>query len=366
MEEPKQHILLAITGLSPQVVTETVYALHQLGKPVLSRIVIITTVRGAEEVQTHLLKEGKLQQLCSDYNMPHIELTVQDILVVPDENGQPMNDALSHSDHTAMSDFICDTVRNLCNDSNTCIHASIAGGRKTMTFLLGYAMSLFGRKQDSLSHTLVTEGYESSQFFYPTPYSQQVYLRSGSRDAKDAEVLLAFIPFVRLREEFPEKLLNGNAAYSETVKWLNIEVEGQELTLNIIERTVSYCGYCTILTPVDFAFYLWLCKRASSNLEGLPIPVDSVPELSYANEFLLSYQWYIDGLQMLDLKNGAFNEGMERAYFDERKSRVNTELKKIFGTRLTKLIGIYQLGKVSGRNVFGLAIQSQRIKIIGD
>ena len=58
-------------------------------------------------------------------------------------------------------------VRDRTQASQGSLHAS--GGRKTMTFTIGYAMSLFGRAQDSLSHVLVSGGYENIPgFWFPT------------------------------------------------------------------------------------------------------------------------------------------------------------------------------------------------------
>lgn len=45
-------------------------------------------------------------------------------------------------DQEALADFIVKEVAQLCADPNRIVHASLAGGRKTMTFYLGYAMSL--------------------------------------------------------------------------------------------------------------------------------------------------------------------------------------------------------------------------------
>ena len=47
-------------------------------------------------------------------------------------------------------DRICDIVRELTKDAETRIHASAAGGRKTMSIYLTAAMQLFGRVQDTL------------------------------------------------------------------------------------------------------------------------------------------------------------------------------------------------------------------------
>ena len=42
-----------------------------------------------------------------------------------------------------------------------------------MGYYLGYALSLFGRSQDRLSHVLVSDGYEGHpEFYYPSKNSK--------------------------------------------------------------------------------------------------------------------------------------------------------------------------------------------------
>ena len=53
-----KNILLAVTGLSPQVITETLYALHQNNRRVDS-IHVITTRNGKEKIYAELLGESK-------------------------------------------------------------------------------------------------------------------------------------------------------------------------------------------------------------------------------------------------------------------------------------------------------------------
>ncbi|MEF8766961.1 CRISPR-associated ring nuclease [Candidatus Accumulibacter contiguus] len=49
-----------------------------------------------------------------------------------------------------------------------------------MGFFLGYALSLYGRPQDKLSHVLVSAPFESSLgFYYPTPSSHVLELPGG-------------------------------------------------------------------------------------------------------------------------------------------------------------------------------------------
>jgi CRISPR-associated protein (TIGR02584 family) len=65
-----KNILLAVVGLSPQVVTETLYALHQQGRQVDS-IEIITTRQGKEMIHARLLasEEGRFHRYLADYGI---------------------------------------------------------------------------------------------------------------------------------------------------------------------------------------------------------------------------------------------------------------------------------------------------------
>jgi hypothetical protein len=98
------------------------------------------------------------------------------------------------------------------------VHVSIAGGRKTTGYYLGYALSLFSRAQDRLSHVLVGEPFESSwNFFYLTPYSRVIEVAGNKlADTAQAQVTLALIPFVSLRTELPQALHDGRAGFAAT------------------------------------------------------------------------------------------------------------------------------------------------------
>ncbi len=65
-----KRVILALVGLSPQVVTEAVYALACEGREV-DEIELITTRSGRDEIMKHLLAsdQGKLYQLCEEYNL---------------------------------------------------------------------------------------------------------------------------------------------------------------------------------------------------------------------------------------------------------------------------------------------------------
>lgn len=58
-EKYSRRILLCVSSLSPQIITETVYALAVVGEPrfVPTEIHLLTTADGAEQVRLTLLSE---------------------------------------------------------------------------------------------------------------------------------------------------------------------------------------------------------------------------------------------------------------------------------------------------------------------
>jgi len=81
-----RRILVAVTGLSPQIVTETLYALAVAPAQaafVPSEIHLITTRSGAEKARLALLSDdpGWFHQLCRDYALPPIGFAAKHIHV---------------------------------------------------------------------------------------------------------------------------------------------------------------------------------------------------------------------------------------------------------------------------------------------
>ncbi|MDR3221643.1 MAG: TIGR02584 family CRISPR-associated protein, partial [Candidatus Accumulibacter sp.] len=234
-----RRILLAVTGLSPQIVTETLYALAVAQDPpwIPDEIHLITTSDGANQARLLLLSEqpGWFRRLCEDYDLPVIHFDADCIYVVTDTDGQALDDIRSPEDNLLAADFITEKVRAFTADTGTELHVSIAGGRKTMGFFLGYALSLFGRPRDRLSHVLVSAPFESNRdFFYPTRREHVIYTKVPKAkpiDASKALVSLAEIPFVSLRHGLPDDLLRGQASYAKAVETARANLG--PLTLNI-------------------------------------------------------------------------------------------------------------------------------------
>lgn len=276
-----RNILVAVSGLSPQILTETLYALVEEHSFVPDEIHIITTNTGSTIIRSKLL-EGEnsiLNQFCEDLKskMRGMRYTLCQ------DNDDPMygenffvhelpnEDIRSSEDNMDIASFIIDKIRVLCEDANARIHFSIAGGRKTMGFFAGYALSMFGREEDRLSHVLVTPAdFETaSTFYYPKQSEQQLKVvnrKTGEEKvltAADAQITLADIPFLRLNDYVPAYLKNNQKTYKDVVSLIQQSLNKNKCTLDFGSAydTVIKCnGIPVKLTQKHYAFYRWFME----------------------------------------------------------------------------------------------------------
>ena len=364
-----RRILVAVTGMSPQIVTETIYALAVAGSPafVPTEVRLVTTQQGAKLAASSLLDErdGWFHRLRSDYNLPFIEFDVEGIHVLTDASGEHLDDIRTLADNTAAADAITQLLCELTQDKASALHVSIAGGRKTMGFYLGYALSLYGRRQDRLSHVLVSPPYESlREFFYPTPTSAPIQPTHGQGDvidARDGEVALAEIPFVRLREGLPEDLLEGKIRFHDAVDAAQRAIGPVRLIIDLRAKRVCAGGRIVGLPPAQLAFLAWLARRQKEEAGWLPCPVEDQPEQEYAEAFLSEYDAIIGPMGSRERTAERLKAGMDGAFFSQTKSRLHRALNKALGRREA---AAYLVGDRTEerRQVYGLDIPSSAIR----
>jgi CRISPR-associated protein (TIGR02584 family) len=364
-EQYPRRILLCVSGLSPQIVTETLYALAVTGDPrfVPTEIHLLTTADGAERARLTLLSEepGWFQRLRQDYGLPDIRFTLDTLHILHDAEGRLLRDIRKVADNEAIADAITAKVRELTADPDGAVHASIAGGRKTMGFYLGYALSLLGRPQDRLSHVLVSSPFESNpDFFYPTPQERVIYTADRQPlDASDATVMLADIPFVRLRDGLQEALLREGASFSEVVRQAQRNLAAPSLTLDGASGRIR-CGETVVrLTPISFAWLAWFARRAS---EGLPAIHHT--EADFA-EFLAEYRALTDELSS-EYERAARALSTDQPedwqhYFEQRTSKLKRELVKALGLPGAQPYLIQGDGR-RPRSRYALRLEPQRIQ----
>jgi CRISPR-associated protein (TIGR02584 family) len=212
--------LLAVTGLSPAIVTETLWALAMRTPRVLPRrVVFVTTLTGALAIEEQLftpLEEWKgmsvWDSLRKSLKAGPDELIAEppQVISIPDpSSGRAvlLDDIRTPAENQAAAEFIFSRVWDVVRDKDCHLIASVAGGRKTMGALLHSAVSLIGREDDLITHVLVSPPFDTLPgFFYPAqPQCPLHDSRSGRvYEAARAEITLAEVPFVPLRNRFKE------------------------------------------------------------------------------------------------------------------------------------------------------------------
>ncbi len=216
----KRTILIAGIGTSPAVLTETVWALaHQREAVVPDEVVVITTKTGKARLWSELVDGGVWKDLVASLSRERIpgaerlHLGTTAIRVLPDAEGNEIDDLRTAEDNLRAADFMLGVIRQYTADPSTRVLASIAGGRKTMSALLFSCMSLLGRADDRVYHVLIPvecEGGMKPPFYYPARGVRHQILFRGQPTGKSVmstkiPVELFEVPFVRMRGWYQEK-----------------------------------------------------------------------------------------------------------------------------------------------------------------
>ncbi|MDA0129460.1 CRISPR-associated ring nuclease Csm6 [Vibrio sp. MarTm2] len=433
----KKNVLLSIAGLTPQVITETLYGIHQEQQSGADwswpdEIQVITTSLGKEQIILGLLTKddhqmSMLEKLCRDYHRPVPQLREDLIFVIPDEHGAPVSDARSKQDHEALATFIVRHVAQICSqdDPQVRLHASLAGGRKTMTFFLGYALALFAREGDKLSHVLVDELYEGNRhFYYPTPTTHAIPARDGNShiDASKAAVTLAEIPFIRHKDIHTKGSLSclEKQSYRDLTYYQNAMQNPDEIRLvfHLVQKRVTILDKVIDFSskPLELAFYamiavnqcrtdsqpivmsnndpdnLWLADQLLQQLEIIAAlrPQDHSAALLEGDKFSFMREFRDRATRLTEsdvLLRGAgeqtiartyleLNYGMSAKFLNDKKNSLKKFLLEHFPADIVAYIApaqVYVKGEWPKRRVFdgsgqqgtplGLWIENERITI---
>nr|WP_294553871.1 CRISPR-associated ring nuclease Csm6 [uncultured Rhodopila sp.] len=365
-----RRVLFTVTGLTPQIVTETVYALAVRQTPafVPTQLLVMTTSDGANRVRLTLQgsEPGWLARLCKDYALPPIGFAADDLRVLRDAGGGALADIRTGADNEAAANAIIETIRTLTADPGCALHVSLAGGRKTLGFFAAYALSLYGRPQDRLSHVLVSPEFESStDFYYPTPYHQVIYTRDRTPlDTRDAVVELADIPFVRMRDGLPEALRAGQASYGQAVAAVQDRLRPAALVIDLRQGRVMAGGQAVSLRPLSLAFYTWIARNA---LAGRRIDKTAkqnpARDMAQARAFLAEYGGLVDLAEHATI-HATMRDGLQYEFFSQNRSKLNRVLRRaIEDAAAAGPYLVQQFGR-RARGEYGLALPSEAISII--
>jgi CRISPR-associated protein (TIGR02584 family) len=345
-----------VTGQSPAVLTETVWALAQ-EKPAIipHRVVVITTTEGRDTLIKELLStlgdciwdrlRCRLEGLGHDltdrlrFGPTPNDIRVFTIFDPKLKRTRELADIVSEEHNAAAADFIMETVRGLAMDDGVRLVASIAGGRKTMSALLFSVMSLLAKEDDLLTHILIGEPFESRglkpRFYFPP--AEPVIHRGADREgnpvaisSEKANIQLGRIPFVALRNLF-ERDLKKKQSYSRLVQQCQTKVDeyarqSVRLAMRRSRREIRINGQLLTLSILQHLLLLFLAENA---VAGEPVPdkfANAIEPLVHFAEQLRNSCVTGDGNDIRDqarLPND-FDDQRLRKVLDELKTKLRS------------------------------------------
>ena len=372
-----KNILLAVCGLSPQVITETLYALYQNYKKI-DAIHIITTRDGKEKIFAQLLSgdEGYYHKFLNDYDIDSssIDFGPENIHTLKDEHGNELADIITEDDNEKLLKKCLELAFLFTSDPNTSVFFSIAGGRKTMSACLMVAAQMYGRSQDRIYHVLVSPEFESNRdFFFPpkTPKMIKLIDKQGNpfyKSTKYAEVTLVPIPFVSIRKQLSKDYLT-QPKDPGTLMLSLIKEKETKLIINMIDSKIIYKDLEIDMMPARmalYAFFILRKKNCQKDIKHCGICCDCFIDIQgIFNEQETITELYKKISKNYEIRNisdtGILN--LDAANFNCYKSRINSDIRRVFGALALKEIGISSIGKRPNTR-YGILLDKSKIEVV--
>lgn len=291
--------LIAVSGISPAILTETLWALAGESPAVVpDEVVVITTSRGEADIRRDLLgkmdswngstvweslRRDILELTGAPAKSAALQLSIRVIDLPNPDTGvrEPAEDLRDRTHNDEAADFILRTVSSFTESADSRVIASIAGGRKTMGALLYAAMTLVGRESDRVTHVLVSPPYETCRgFFYPEQPVQKleafdpVTRATTPISAKAAIIELSDISFVPLRNGFAElnaqKLSFAGLVYRYSQELKSARNQRPEIRLDTKHSTIAIDDVPVRLTGRELLAATFLYLRAKEGKRPFP------------------------------------------------------------------------------------------------
>ena len=281
MADKNRVVLVCATGMSPAVITETVWALaHESPAVIVDEVVAVTTLDGAAAIREQLLYSGVWERLREALRKEGLEVAgklrfgASDSIRVIGDGESDCHDIATPEENQKTGDFILRVLRQFTENPENIVIASIAGGRKTMSALMLACMTLLGRDQDRVCHVLVNPPYDSfdlvPRFYFPG-LAESHCLGVENYPADAAQISLADVPFVRFRKRrlLPEDV----PSYTELVARTQRDIDSSDLPsviLDMIAGRVCVGGKMCDLNGMELAvmYGLLKCRLTGKRLDG--------------------------------------------------------------------------------------------------
>jgi len=358
-----KNILICVSGLTPQIVTETLFCLAVKQKTPVDEIYVLTTKRGREVIlgkDTHpstpkTSLKTEIENLCKKYKIkkPIFEENDKHIIVAKEESVE-LSDIRTDKDNILFPNKVCEFVRNKSSDPDTTLYCSITGGRKSMSVHIANALSIFAREQDKLLHVLTKEEHEFKGF-YPM----------NKKEAEDLE--LSEIPFVRLRSILSADVkssellnLNFDEIVQHTQRQLKLLAPSNKLILDIERREIRYGNDKISLEPLEFLFYYFFVDskmRGSSNISISQFTSEET-KLKFIEYFKEYYPGYIEEKKWYKSKIG-----FEAEDFRSKRSKINSKIEILIEDTDIASMFIIDVNKKYGNSTYFIKADKDRFII---
>jgi hypothetical protein len=264
-------------------------------------------------------------------------------------SGAPLSDIVTAEAHHAMSAALDQIVRRLTMPATPALHASLAGGRKTMGATLAVAMCLHARPQDRLTHVIVPAELENDpDYFFP--------MADGGASAIGPE--LTDILFPRLRPMLPEAA--RQLPLERLVPALESRLaETALVTVDLPRRSIRFPGGAVRLSPLLVAVYATLVSAGRDGSgEIRPLSLDLSVLASH-------YRRAGAAPEMVESLAVRLRTDDPRPWLREQIALIRNRLVKEAGHALAHDLGIEQVGR-RPKTGYRLRLPPTRVRIVAD
>jgi CRISPR-associated protein Csx14 len=369
--------LLAVCGLSPQVITETLYALLHEGR-LPDSVHILTTEEGKARCLANLFGsgDGHFYRFLKNFDIPEnaIDFSAKHIHTVASSDGQPLHDIAGEEENELFLTACMQRTYELTSEPERAVYFSIAGGRKTMGACLSAAVNFYGRPQDRVFHVLVSPEFESNRdFYYPPKKSREITLfdRDGQpykKETRYARISLIPMAFVSVRDRLTENNIISPEKPSTLLMSL-VREEKPELVIDVPNGTLSWKGVEMDMMSARLALYVFfalLKKNAACRAKSCHACDDCylspTDVMSHQERITGLYRKIMHGKYVDEMSNTGIT-GLSAENFNMYKSKIRKDLERRFGAYESGKLEISSVGK-RGDTRYGLLLDQSQIRII--
>lgn len=337
----KRTILLAVTGTSPAILTESVWALSRETTAIIpDRVVVVTTTSGFRTLDEQLLARPKSQRGLSVWQdlrrcilgsgfASDPRLTLETPLIVSCADpatgaSRQLDDIRTQDDNTAAAETLLTAVRRFSTDPEIMLIGLLSGGRKTMGALLHAALSLAGRPGDRLVHVLVTEPFDNPRLVPPFYFPGQAGSREHRLPGADGKVLLrdtarielADVPLVALGELIFNRTGHAPATFASFARIAQTTLA--EAALDACQIKVSYSS---ALLQATVNQYVVTLPEGRSSAFFRQLVIDAANDEDLADRRLLEERWRCRGIKYRK------SDGSESTFTDDDLSNAQNTVR---------------------------------------